>query len=195
MTDEGTERFTVWTSRIMGGVGMAVVVVAVLYGVSGIGDPYHPVVYAVCGLIGVVLWVMMLRPSVSVEDEGLVLRNGLNTVRIPLAAIEQVAVRQWLAVRLGDERRFTNPGVGRSRRQAFADERKGDEAELTDLSYGAFVERRIRKLAEEARDRQGVGLFSDEQEALAKAVRREPAWIEIGLLVVLVLAVAATAFL
>lgn len=110
------------------------------------------------------------------------LHAALSTVRVPLAAIDQVVVRQFLAVRAG-ERRFSTTGVSRSRRQGMRDDRLGADAGITDRSYGGFVEARIERLAEEARKLQGVELYSDEQDALAAEVRREPAWIEIGLLV------------
>ena len=48
----------------------------------------------------------------------LVLRNMLSTIYIPLAAIEEVAVRQVLAVRAGDKR-YVCAGVGRTLRQAM----------------------------------------------------------------------------
>jgi len=193
VTEEQVERFTVWGSRIMGATGLTVVAVALVLGLVGGSAPYPAPVYPVLGLTGLLFWVMLVRPAVSVVDDRLVLRNPFTTVRLPLAAIEQVAVRQWLAVRVGD-RRFTNAGVGRSYRQAMRDDRKGDVSglEIVDLSYGAIVERRIGKRAEDARTREGIALYSDEQAALAADVRREPARIEIGLLVVLVLALAVT---
>lgn len=182
LVEERTERFTVWSGRITGIVGLVAVGVAVLFGVTGVGAPYDPVVYPVCGLVAVLLWVMLLRPSAAIEGDRLVLRAALSTVRVPLAAIDQVVVRQFLAVRAG-ERRFSTTGVSRSRRQGMRDDRLGADAGITDRSYGGFVEARIERLAEEARKLQGVELYSDEQDALAAEVRREPAWIEIGLLV------------
>lgn len=192
MAEERVERFTVWSSRIIGIIGLVGVAVALAFGVPGIGQAYDPVVYPICGLVGVVLWTMLLRPAAAVVGDRLVLRNPLSTLSIPLAAIEQVAVRQFLAVRVGD-RRYANASVGRSRRQGLRDDQKGDE--LTDLSYGGLVEHRIGRLAEEARTLQGIALYSDEQEALAADVRREPAWVEIGLLAGLALALVVTLFL
>jgi hypothetical protein len=193
VTEEQVERFTVWGSRIMGAIGLALVAVALVFGVVGGSAPYAAPTYPVMGLAGLLFWTTLVRPAVAVVDDRLVLRNPFTTVSLPLAAIEQVAVRQWLAVRVGD-RRFTNSGVGRSYRQTMRDDRKGDVSgtEIADLSYGAIVERRIDKRAEEARSLQGIALHSDEQAALAADVRREPARIEIGLLVVLLLALAVT---
>lgn len=189
MVEQRTERFTAWGGRVAGIIGLAVVAGVVVVGVAGSADLYDPAVYPVCGLIALLIWSTMIRPEVAVADGRLVLRNPFTTVRLPLAAIEQVVVRQWLAVRMG-ERQFTSAGIGRSRRQALRDDRKGEDS--TDRSYAAVVEARIHRLAEDARDRAGIALCSEEQEALADDVRREPAWVEIGFAVVLVLALVIT---
>lgn len=197
MAEERVERFTAWGGRVLGGVGLALVVLVVVLGLPGIGNTYHPAVYAGCGLVGVALWAGLVRPAVVVVDDRLILHNPLSTVWVPLAAIEQVVVRQWLTVLAGD-RRFTSSGVGRSSRQAMRDDRRGNAvtgAEIASLSFGAIVERRIDKLAEEARTMQGVARYSDEQQVLADGVRREWAWIEIGLLAAFALAFVVTLFL
>jgi hypothetical protein len=191
--DEQVERFTVWSSKIVGVVGLVAVAVIVLLGVTGVGGDYHPAVYAVCGLIGVMIWVVIIRPEVAIAGDRLVLRNPLNKVGIPLAAIEQIAVRRWVAVRVGD-RTLTNAGISRSRRQGVRDDQRKDVTgiEIAALSYGAIVERRIQRQAEEARDRQGIKLHSDEQLALAADVRKTWAWPEIATLAVLSVAVVVT---
>ena len=193
MGDEQVERFTVWSSRIVGVVGLVTVAVVVLLGVTGAGGDYHPAVYAVCGLIGVVIWVAIIRPEVAIAGDRLVLRNPLNKVGIPLAAIEQIAVRRWLAVKVGD-RTLTNAGISRSRRQGVRDDQRKDVTgiEIAALSYGAIVERRIQRQAQEARDRQGIKIYSDEQLALAADVRRTWAWPEIAALAVLSVAAVVT---
>ena len=193
MGDEQVERFTVWSSRIVGVIGLVAVAVIVLLGVTGAGGDYHPAAYAVCGLIGVVIWVAILRPEVAIAGDRLVLRNPLNKVGIPLAAIEQIAVRRWLAVRVGD-RTLTNAGISRSRRQGVRDDERRDVTgiEIAALSYGAIVERRIQRQAQEARDRQGIKNYSEEQLALAADVRRTWAWPEIAALAVLSVAVVVT---
>lgn len=193
MGDEQVERFTVWSSNIVGVIGLVAVAVIVLLGVTGAGGDYHPAVYAVCGLIGVVIWVVIIRPEVAIAGDRLVLRNPLNKVGIPLAAIEQIAVRRWVAVRVGD-RTLTNAGISRSRRQGARDDQRKDVTgiEIAALSYGAIVERRIQRQAEEARDRQGIKLHSDEQLALAADVRKTWAWPEIAALAVLSVAVVVT---
>ena len=189
MAGQEVERFTVWGGRIIGGIGLAVIAVVLVFGVVGSTAPYHPAAYPICGLVALAIWVMLIRPAVSVAEGRLLLRNPVSTVSIPLASIEHLVVRQWLAVRAGTQR-FNNAGIGRSYRQGLRDDRRGavTGAEIATLSYGAVVEHRLQKLAEEARLREGVELYSDEQVALADDVRREWAWPEIGLLAVLVVA-------
>ena len=48
----------------------------------------------------------------------LVLRNMLSTIHLPLAAIEEIAVQQVMAVRVGGKR-YVCAGVGRTLRQAM----------------------------------------------------------------------------
>ena len=196
MGGEQDEHFTVWSSRIVGVLGLLAVAGFVLLGVTGAGGDYHPAAYAISGLIGALLWVAMVRPAVAIEDDRLVLRNPLSTIRIPLAAIEQIAVGRWLAVLVG-ERRYTNAGISRTRRQGIRDDQRGDVTgvDASGLSYGAIVERRIHKRVEDARIRQGIRLYSDEQEALAADVRRDWAWPEIAALSVLAVAVVVTLLL
>jgi len=196
VADQRVEQFTSWGSRVLGGVGVVLALGAVVLGIPGIGTTYHPAVYAFCVLASVVLWVALIRPAVAVVGDDLVLHNPLSSVRVPLAAIEHVVVRQWLTVSAGG-RRFTSSGVGRSSLQAMRDDRRGPVTgvEMARLSHGAIVEHRIDKLADEARTLQGVARYSDEQQALADDVRREWAWVEIALLVVAALAFAITLFL
>jgi hypothetical protein len=184
------ERFHATSGHVTGVVALvvagAVVVVGLVYGESG---------YSVTVVLGAVLfallaWIVMLRPRVWATDEHLVMRNILHTERIPLAAIEQVVVRQVLAVSAG-ERRFVSPAIGRSRREAIKSQRR-TEPESATTSYPVFVEERISHLAAEARTRQGVESASPEQAALAAGVRRAWAWPEIAALVAAGVALVAS---
>ena len=115
--------------------------------------------------------------ALSVDDDRLVMRGMVGTVEVPLAAIEQVAVRQVLAVRAG-EKRYVSPVVSKSRRRLTRAERvRGAERPVQgEVSYADFVEERILHLAEQARSERGVALLSDEQLALGRDVRRAWAW-------------------
>lgn len=191
MGAERGERFVSWGSRIGGAFGLAGVATVVAIGLFGEGGGYPPAAYAVCGLVALVLWVVLLRPLVAVEGDRLVLRNPLSTVRVPLAAIETVVVRQFLVIGAGG-RSFSNAAVGRSYRQGLRDDKRGDVTgtDVAGLSYAANVERRLGRLAEEARMLRGVDLHSDEQQVLVRDVRRQPAWVELGLFAALGLALA-----
>jgi hypothetical protein len=158
---------------------------------------------AVALLGAIVLYTSTVRPRVLVQGHELVMRNMLSTVYVPLAAIEEMAVRQVLAVRVGGKR-YVCAGVGRSLRQAMkgsavqdARERmgglRGEIAAATvrepGMNYADFVELRIQELINEDRMRLGIKRFSPEADELARQVRLEPAWPEIAALV------AATVFL
>lgn len=164
-------------------IGIGVGVLAVVEG----GDVLLPGLAVAVFLVGVA-WAALLRPRVSIRGDDLVLRNMLSTVSVPLAAIEEVVVRQFLAVRAG-ERRFTSPAVGRPRRQMSREDRAGsstgDYAMLQEgQAFAVFVQERIRQRATEARERLGIRVASAEQDALADQVRREPAVAELAVLLV-----------
>ncbi|MEZ0579374.1 hypothetical protein [Nocardioides sp. MH1] len=189
MADEQTEWLTTWGGRIMGIIGLAFVALVALAGITGWGGDYHPAAYAVCALVAVGLWLTMLRPAVGLRPDVLLLRNPLSTISVPLAAIEQVAVGQFLALLVGG-RRLTSTAVGRGRFAARRDDQLGETS--SQRSFGGLVEVRLQHRAADARSAQGIELRSEEQEALAAAVRREPAWLEIGALVASVVAVVVT---
>lgn len=183
------ESFTPTSGRIFGVVGMLVGATFLVAGLLG-----SPVVWglsAAGALVVVLAWTALLRPSASIDGEVLVLRGMVDTVRIPLAAIEEVSVRQVLAVLAGDKR-YTSPAVGRSRKQMFRDDRRPvrgesetgvDAVRLAAESYGLFVEDRIRESAADARDRAGIGPGSDEQLALGARIERRVAVPEVVALV------------
>jgi hypothetical protein len=187
MPEEPVERFRPTSGRIMGVLALALVAAVV---VTGVLDRQHgPPLPVVAGAVvfGALVWSAMLRPRVWITESDLVLRNMLETVSIPLAAIETVVVRQVLAVSAGDAR-YVSPAIGNSWRQTIKSNRATERKAPAD-SYPVFVEERISRLAEDARAKRGIRRFSDEQVALAADVRRRPAWPEI-----VVLAVATVVF-
>ncbi len=144
----------------------------------------------------VVVYLSTVRPRVRVEGRELVLRNMLSTIHLPLAAIEEVAVQQVMAVRAGGKR-YVCAGVGRSLRQAMkgsavqkAREQAGGlrgeiaKAQVREpgMNYADFVEIRVQELVNEDRMRRGIKRFSPEADELAKQVRREWAWPELAAL-------------
>ena len=181
-------------------------VIAVIGGVVAVGfivgwavdmDDVPLWVPAVALLGGIVLYTSTVRPRVRVQGRELVLRNMLTTFYIPLAAIEEIAVQQVLAVRAGGKR-YVCAGVGRTLRQAMkgsavqkAREQmgglRGEMAAATvrepGMNYADYVEIRIQELVNEDRMRRGVKRFSPEADELAKQIRRELAWPELIALV------------
>src|SRR5687767_9069019 len=94
-------RFRPTSGRIMGSLAVTAALVVVAIAVADRGAVSGPVV-AGAVLLGVLAWASMLWPRVSVTSEDLVLRTMVEYQRLPLAAIEDLAVRQVLVVRVGD---------------------------------------------------------------------------------------------
>jgi len=178
--DEDVEYFKPTSGRLMGSLG-AIVALAVIAGVAADGlhgSDVAPILGAV--FCGVLIWSAMLRPRVGLTQSALVMRNMLSEATIPLAAIDRLGLRTVLAVRAGD-RRFVSAAIGRTLRSM---RREAGSAPDPVANYADFIEQRIRQRMEDARSRSGIALMSEEQQALAAAVRREWAWVEIAALVV-----------
>jgi len=181
MAEEPVERFLPTSGRVVGVVALVLVAAVILAGIFDHDEDFPVTMIAGAVVFGALVWSSMLRPRVWATESDLVLRNMLDTVWIPLAAIESVVVRQVLAVAAGDSR-YVSPAIGLSWRQTYK-ATHGARKSGTE-SYPVFVEERISQLAEDARARLGVRRYSDEQVALASGVRREPAWVEIVVLAV-----------
>ncbi|MEN8704909.1 MAG: hypothetical protein ABF306_02120 [Nocardioides marinisabuli] len=191
--DEYVEVFKPTSGRFLGVVGLLVCAGVVAIGLldrdSGIGVTS----IALAVLVGVLVHGSMLKPVVRATDDELEMVNLFETVRLPLAGVETVAVRQVLAVLVGDKR-YVSPAVGRTFRQALRKPRSTRELAMTPvpgeglvaeegMNYADFVEDRLRELAAQARSRHRVKLGSSEQAALAAQVVRRPALVQIGLTV------------
>ena len=184
-------RFRPTSGRIMGSLSVIAAVAVVVIAIGDLGVVPAPVV-AGAVLVGVLGWATMLWPRVSVTSEELVLRTMVEHQRLPLAAVEDLAIRQVLAVRVG-EKRYVSTAVGKSWRKAMVGDRaatrKQADKPVTEVAYADYVEQEIRKRMEHARSVAGVALLSDEQLALASGVRRAPAWLPIGLMAAAVVGV------
>jgi hypothetical protein len=180
------ERFHPTSGRIPGLIGLATAALILVLAAMAWdwGLPFGVAILCVLGAL--LIWAAMLRPAVWVTEDDLVMRNILHTDRIPLAAVDQVAISQVMAVRAGD-RRFVSAAIGQSARQLVRSKR-GGEAPTALTSYPVFVEERVRHLAQEKRDRLRIVKGSPEQAALAAQVRRTYAWPEIAGIVVLIVA-------
>jgi len=186
-------------------VGLAAAVVVFYVVEHDRGMPVWLVAAAVT--FGALSWAVLLRPRVALVDGSLELRGSFDTVRMPLAGIETVAVGRVLVVRTED-RRWTSAALGRSARQARRDDEAASRsgfAGQTALSYAALVERRLQDAVQDAvqqearasraaqrrpggAGRAGGADGSDAWSGAGPVVRR-PAWPEI---VVVAVAVVVT---
>jgi hypothetical protein len=137
------------------------------------------------------------------DGQVLVMRNMFETIELRLVAIEEMALRQFLVVRAGN-RRWVSTVVGRSLRKSMSSSRKpapalaptGDAAApVPKVAYADFVEERLRRLIDDAQEVAAVRPGSPEQLALPDAVRRERAWLPLGLVVAAALALVVTLLL
>jgi len=183
------EYFKPTSGRVMGSIGVlgaAALAVAVVY--DGLQDS-DPAVLLGSLLFALLCWAVLLWPKLGVSETQLLLRNSFDSVTIPLAAIEQLALRTVLAVRVG-EKRYVNTAAGRTLR---AMRKAGSEQPDPVENYADFVEERIRARMDDARAREGVRVMSEQQEALAAEVRRE--WNPITVVPIMVVLVAFVAAL
>lgn len=189
VADEVVEKFRPTGGRILGVLALLMVGGVVAVSLLDRDNAFPPAVVWGSLFGGSLVWASMLRPRLWITTSDLVMRNMASTIRIPLAAIEQIAVRQVVVVRAG-EQRYVSPAVGKSwRRTAFdrGGRREPKPGAAVSSSRGAtpypdFVDERLHAVTEEARARAGITLLSDEQLALADGVRRQWAWPEIVLM-------------
>ncbi|MFT4262509.1 MAG: hypothetical protein QM572_03940 [Nocardioides sp.] len=109
--DGGTQWFVPNNSRISGFLGAAVAAVVVVVATV----QTDPVWIAAGLLLGMVVWLVLLRPRVGLRGRTLVLRGVASTVEIPLSLLTSSAVRQVFVAWVG-EQRYVNASLGRPAR-------------------------------------------------------------------------------
>ena len=179
MADEVVEDFRPSSGRITGVLGLAICVGIVVLGVVEFDEGFPPAAVWAALFGGVLFWSATLRPRVRVTESELRLRNMLTTISVPLAAIEQIVVRQVLSVRAGDQR-YVSSAIGKSWRQALKSDRPrehGGGRAVPGLRRGAAPAAR-RGRADQGGDHADVGRAA----GAGQGVRREWAWPEIVLL-------------
>ncbi|MDP2774701.1 MAG: hypothetical protein Q8O61_14205 [Nocardioides sp.] len=199
MSDEQPERFVPTSGRVPGVLGVVLSATLVGFALVDRNSGFAAWGIALSALVGVLTWAAVLRPRVALVGEDLELRNMLETVHIPLAAIEELVLRQMLVVRSGD-RRFVSPALGKPRRRLHGRAALGSslgygtvaDTQPKGVDYADYIEQRIRQRMSEERTAKGVRPGSAEQQALASGVRRQPAWPEIVALVGLALVAVVT---
>lgn len=204
MTEEAVERFKPTGGVVSGTLALLFALVLIgawLYDRDNMPAP----VAAGAFLASILIWSASIRPRVWVQGDTLVFRNMLETVRIPLAAVEELIVRQVLAIRVGGKR-YVNPAIGRTRGDLVRPNSSSigsflpgaasrSEAKTERVDHADLVEERLRFLIGESRTRLGISRNSEETAALAKQVQREPAWPEILTLVTAVALLVASLML
>lgn len=172
--DAVVERFHATSGRLTGWLTVAIAGGVVLAGLAYLDKGFPAWVVGLALLVGVLAWAAMLRPALWATEEHLVMRNLADTVHIRLAAVEEMAVRQVLAVRAAD-RRFVSTVVGRSWRKAIVSRRThgADDGPRDGMAYADWAEHRLHELVDGARKGAGVRPGSREQLALPDPVRRE----------------------
>src|SRR6478735_5801527 len=190
------ERFRPTSGRFSGWAALLLSAVLVVAMVVYVDDGFPVWVGGVALLVGVLAWAAMLRPALWATDEHLVMRNLAETVHIRLAAVEELAVRQVLAVRAGD-RRLVSTVLGRTWRKAMLSRGapSSGDGPHEGMRYVDWAEHRLRELVDAARDRAGVAAGSEEQRALPGAVRREPATMPLALIAVAAVLMVVSFFL
>lgn len=194
-SDDEVERFHATTGRVTGWMTVVLAASVALTGVVYLDNGFPLWLVSSAALVGVLAWAAMLRPALWVRDDRLVMRNMLETIQIRLVAVEELAVRQVLAVRAAD-RRWVSTAVGRSLRKTMGSGRRStavlDGKAATSVKYVDFVEERLHLLINDARTAAGIRPGSPEQLAVPDAVRREPAWGPIALIAVAAVALLVT---
>jgi hypothetical protein len=176
-----SEKFPPTSGRVLGVLAVLLATAVAVYAVlDGEGGFEAPVAWG-AAFAAVLSYAALLRPAVRVEADALVLRNMLDTNVVPLAAIDEVAVRQVLAVR-ADEKRYVSPAIGTSFFRTIRP--RPDRNGVRELTYPEYVRDRILHLADGARRRA--------RGAEPPAVDHTWAWPEIAALVVTLLGCAVT---
>jgi hypothetical protein len=125
-TDGPLERFPC-SSRVIGLVSLAALVVAIVvvaaYGLS----LARAAVLAGAVLLGLGVWLTMVRPAVHLYGDHLLVRNALTDISVPWHLVESVEVRQVLVIRT-EERMVHGLAVGRSARKQMRAARHGRDA-------------------------------------------------------------------
>ncbi len=131
------------------GVVLAAVVVAVLLANERSAGGLRSALAV--ALVGVVVWCYLLRPRIIVRPATLVLRNAFSDWEIPLASVQEVAVRTVTGVYTAD-RRYDGIAVGRTVRAILRSRSHGSTDETADLVTAQIMRAtaRARERGEEA---------------------------------------------
>jgi hypothetical protein len=115
--------------------GLAVAVVFVF--LDGFNLAHWAVVTALV-LLGLGVWLTMIRPSVNAHDDHILVRNALSDTTVPWHLVESVELRQVLVIRTEDKT-VHGIAVGRTARQQLKQKRGGgSKSSRSPFSGGGF---------------------------------------------------------
>lgn len=165
------EKFASSGARMAGGLGAAVglVALAAMLNDGALTDSIGWTLFFVLLVVG--SWATLLRPQLRLADDSLVLVNTIDTITIPLVAIDSIEVRRMVVVRAGGKR-YLCPAVSRSMKDLV---KEGMAGSRNPTHMPNFIEDRVHARVKEAREFAGAG---------DAVVRRRWAWFEIALVVV-----------
>ncbi|WP_436699535.1 hypothetical protein [Nocardioides sp. BYT-33-1] len=188
MQNEGVEKPERYSSGglVVGVIGLVFVAIAIGYGLLDPEAGFAPWAYPLCLLVGVLIWIVLLRPALVVRRDELEMRNALHTRWVPFALMTSVEISQVTVVKVG-EATYVGSGFGRTRRTMRHDKRAAHDTPLEKRSTAWLIEDKLRRRMADGRDR--VARDPD----AGGAVRLAWAWLEIGALAVLTVATLVVA--
>lgn len=184
MSDGGVEWFQGTGNRVWGAVSIAFGLAVGLITLIDFVSPAWPIAGLLFALLA---YASMWRPRVGVSADELLLRAMYSTQTIPLAAIDTIVIGRTLAARVVG-RNYVSSALGRGQRESMRGPRRPVDGGPPRPSYADLVEERLVAKVLDARSRVGVEQGSVAQSALAAQIRRTWAWPEVGLSVVVTLA-------
>lgn len=162
------EMFRATGGQATGIGGLVLAAAMALFAVTSVDLTIGFPLLAVAFLLAVLTYAAVLRPRVGLSGTDLVLQQMFGTTRIPLAAIQDVSVRQTAIFRV-EGKKYDTPALSRRRIRGISRLRNSEpEQTVCDLQVD-----RITTAMADARKRDAVAEGSDEQAALAGAVRQE----------------------
>lgn len=156
------------SSRVVGVVTLvALAVVVVLVLLDGVNLAHWAVVAAIV-LFGLGVWLTMVRPTVHVHEDHVLVRNALTDTAVPWHLVRAVEVRQVLVIQT-DTETVHGIAVGRSARQQLHKRGGGGAARPSPLGGGLSVPDPDRGLGGESRqDPSGREVRGDYAELVAQ---------------------------
>lgn len=125
------------SSRTTGFVALAGLAVAVVFVLIDGDNVAHWAVVTALVLLGLGVWLTMIRPAVNAHEDHVLVRNALSDTSVPWHLVESVELRQVLVIRTEDKT-VHGIAVGRTARQQLKQRRQGSKSPKSPFSGGAL---------------------------------------------------------